>query len=168
MEILHTLGIDPRLLLITVVNFLVLLAVLRRFLFGPVANLLAARTDEVKQRLDSAQESEEQARRHEQELESRLASIQDEARHRIQEAVEEARVARERLLQEARADAEQVLSRAREDIARDARHAMMDLRNEVADLAIMAASRAVGAGLDEGKHRKAIADFLTQLEAEAK
>ena len=167
MAIFETLGIDSRVLLIQIVTFGVLFFLLRRFLFGPVAGLLAARSKEVEQRLDTAQQHEASAAGLRQELEDRLAAIADEARQKMQEAVQEARATREQLLGEAKAEAERVLVRAQEEIRNDQRRALLDLKNEVAEMAIAAAQKAVAAGLDESKHRQAINDFLMRLEAQA-
>jgi len=167
METLRALGLDWRVLLVQIVTFGVLYWLLRRYLFGPVSALLSARSSEVEQRLASAQHTEEHSQQLRQELESRLSTIEEEARQKIQQAVQEARTARERLMQEARGDAERVLRRAEEEIQREQRRALLDLRNQVADLAIAAAEKAVAAGLDEAKHRQAIADYLVRLEAES-
>jgi len=168
MEALKALGLDWRVLLVQIVTFLVLLWLLRRFLFGPVSALMASRTTEVKRRLDDAEQQQARAEQIRQELEQRLAAIAEEARQKMQEAVQEARATRERLLAEARSDAQQVLERAQEEMRREQRRALLDLRNDVADLAIAAAQKAVGVGLDDAKHRQAISDFLVRLEAQSK
>jgi F-type H+-transporting ATPase subunit b len=167
LEALGALGIHWQTLLVQAVSFLALAWLLSRFLFGPVGGILRARSQEVQEQLDSAHREREEAERLRQELEQRLEGIRDEARRQVQQAVQEGREERERILQQARAEAEQFLERARTLIEHDRRAALIELREQVADLAFLAASKALPAAIDEAAQRRAIDEFVRRLELEA-
>jgi F-type H+-transporting ATPase subunit b len=57
-----------------------------------------------------------------------------------------------------------VRQRARESTALEQEEALLALRHQVVDLALLAASRAVLSDLDEEKHRRVVDDFIARLE----
>ncbi len=164
MEVLKTLGIHWQTILAQAVTFLVLLALLRRFLFGPVREILRARGAEVRQKLDDADNQKRQAAEHAVSLEARLREIHEEARREVEKATQEGRAAAQRIIEQARQEAAEVLRRGREQLEHDRRAARIELRREVADLAIRAAARAVREAFDESAHRVAVDRFLSELE----
>jgi F-type H+-transporting ATPase subunit b len=167
MQLLAALGIHWQTLLVQAVSFLVLFWLLKRFLFGPVGSILRARSQEIEAQLAAAHREREEAERLRQELEQRLEGIRDEARRQVQQAVHEGREERERILEQARADAEEFLARARSLIEHERRAALIELREQVADLAFLAASRSLPGVIDAATHRRAIDEFVRRLELEA-
>ena len=63
----------------------------------------------------------------------------------------------------ARADADQVVSRAREQMQREKDQAIAELRAQVADIAVEAASRIVKSSLTEEAQRKLVDDYIKEL-----
>ena len=58
-QLLHNLGIEPLLLIAQIVNFLLLLFILKKFLYNPVINMLNDRTKKIEESLKQAKEIEE-------------------------------------------------------------------------------------------------------------
>ncbi len=90
-DILATLGIDLRFLLVATVGFVLLFLLLKKFTFGPIFNMLQARQDNIKNNLDEAEARRAEMVRLQNEYETRLAQIEDEARDKIQAAVKKHR-----------------------------------------------------------------------------
>ena len=63
----------------------------------------------------------------------------------------------------ARADADQVVSKAREQIQREKDQAIAELRAQVADIAVEAASRIVKSSLTDEAQRKLVDDYIKEL-----
>ena len=166
-DLFDTLGIKGPVILLQMVGFGILYFLLRRYLFGPVRAMLKARQEEVEAGLRAAEQARAEAARLSQERESFLAQARDEGRALVQKAVQESQVVRERLLAEAQAEREQTLARGRAMIEVERRQAIAELRQEVGDLALQAAARAIGAAMDENAHRRAIDDFIAHVEIEA-
>jgi F-type H+-transporting ATPase subunit b len=145
---------------VTAVAFVVLFALLKKFAFGPIFNMLQARQDNIRHNLDEAQSRRDEMVRLQHEYEERLAKIEDEARDKIQAAVKDAQAARDEILQRAQADAETIVQRGQADIERQRQQAMVEMRNQVADLAIQAASRVVHSHLDAGNHAALIDEVI--------
>ncbi len=157
-QILHDLHINGADLLVNIIGFLIVWWVLARFVFGPIRSIKAAREKEIAQ---SRREEMEALRK---EYEQRLAQIEKEQRDRIEEATRQAHLAREQILAEARAESEKLIARGQAEIAREREKAMVELRDQVADLAIEAAEAVLRASLDDAHHRKLAREFLDDLE----
>lgn len=156
--------IDFRLLLLQAIGFLVIYLVLRKYLFGPLGAILQARETEVTGNLNHAENEKKAASQLRSELEAELASLQQEARRRLAGAMAQAAEERERMLSETGVQCEHMLNRAQEQIEREQRRALAQLRAQVADLAVLAASRALQADVDGQAHHRAIEDFINRLE----
>lgn len=165
MEFLHQLGIDPRILLLQAVGFVILYLLLRRYLFGPIQGVLEQRRVEVESTLDRAAEERRQAESLRTDYEKHLAQIREEARAHIQEAVREGQETREAMLGEARTQAEEILGRARAQIDLETRQATVQLREQVVDLAIQAARKVIRESLDEAVHRQVVDRAIEEIEA---
>ncbi|UCH36136.1 MAG: F0F1 ATP synthase subunit B [Armatimonadota bacterium] len=165
-SIFEALGLNPAVLALQALVFLVLLWVLRKFLFAPVQQMLRARERDVDQHLNEARERQAAAEKMREELQHRLDTIQDEARRRMREAADEAKAARDEALADARDEAEKLLRRAASEIDLEKRKAIADLREQVANLALTAASKAIQDGLDEEAQRRVIDQAIAGLEQE--
>jgi len=164
LEILRSLHIELPVVGAQMAGFALLYVLLRLYLFGPLGRIAAERSQQITHDLDSARERGEEAERFRQELASRLDGIEEDARQRLQQAVREAEAARATLLQEARAEGDRLRSRAARDIELARDQAFEELRSGVADLALLAAGQALRTTLDETAQRRAVEDFIQQVE----
>jgi F-type H+-transporting ATPase subunit b len=161
-DILH---ISPQALVLQVVAFLVLIWMMRKFLFGPIGGILEARQNEVQNTLDQVYRDREAMETSRREYEQRLAGIEAEARDRIQAAIKEAQGMKEEIIGAARTDAERLVTHAREEVTRERQRAMVELRAQVADLAVSAAGKILRQSVDDRAHRELVSDFINQVGA---
>jgi F-type H+-transporting ATPase subunit b len=160
----ETLGIDPKVILLQIIAFIILYLVLRRFLFRPLFAVMAERSQEIAEGLEAGERNKEALTRLEEERQRVLAGAREEGREQVRQAVKEADEARDRMVAEAREEAQQIRARGHEAVEREREQAALTLRQQVVDLAILAASRAVLQRLDERGHRRAVEDFISRLE----
>ena len=164
---MESLGIDPRAILISAVGFLILMTVLIKFAFGPLFKMLEARQTHIQGNIDEAQARRDEMVRLQRDYEDRLAKIEDEARDKIQAAVKDAQAARDEIIAKAKADSAAIFARGQEEIEQERRKALIEMRDQVADLAIGAASRVVKTNLDSANHARLIDDVIAGLGAES-
>jgi len=162
-QILHALNIEPKAILVQIAGFLVLLWLLKRFLFGPVSNMLAARQSEIQSAYDKLEEDRRAMEASRAELERRLAGIEAEARERLQAALKEAQQMRDEIVAKARADAERIVENGRQEVRRESEKALVALREQVADLAVQGAGKILGEVLDAERHRRLVAEFIASV-----
>jgi F-type H+-transporting ATPase subunit b len=153
-------GVDVPKLLFQVINFLLLLYLLNRFLFKPVLKLLDERESRIKKGLEDAEAAARDRELAQAEREAALDEARKEAQAMIARATKIADDSKAEILAEAKAQAEKVTARATEEITAEKDRAMAELRATVADLALEAASRLVRKEMDTPTQRKMVEDFL--------
>lgn len=158
------LGFSLPALVSNLINFTILLIVLRLFLYKPVLRLLDDRRRRIQEGLDRAEQAESQASASEHEAREAIEQAQREARDLMQQAQEAAAQLRAQLEERARADAEQIVSRAREEVQVERDQAIEQLRREFADLTITAAERVTRQSLDRAAHQRLIDEVLVNSE----
>jgi F-type H+-transporting ATPase subunit b len=159
---LEKLGIDFKLLISYIINFAILVIILRLLVYNRVLKMLQKRREQISQGLAEADrvraEAEQQRRQYEQEL----ATQRQENQERIQRAMQASEEAKEEIIAQARQETEQIKARARDEIEYERRQALEQVRGQVADLAILAARKVMDGALDEGAHRQLIQNFINQ------
>lgn len=165
MSALSSLGIDFKDLIFQIIAFLLLIALLNRYAFKPILQLLDSRAERVRASLAEA----ERARQDVVAAEQRGVQELQEARVQAQEIVARAREQSEQTVAQSRAaareEAEKVRVQFEQQMNADQERVRQELRQEVADLAILAASRVVRRALNEEQHRQLINETLEEAVA---
>jgi F-type H+-transporting ATPase subunit b len=152
-------------LLLQIIGFLALIWAFRKWLLGPVNGILEARQSEVQTTLDQIYQDRQAMETQRREYEARLAEIESEARDRIQNAMKEAQGIKEEIVTSAHTEAERLVTRARDEIVREKQQALVELRTQVADLAVGAAGKILRRSVDERTQRELVSDFINQVGA---
>ncbi len=146
------------------VNFTILLVVLRIFLYPRVLKVLDERKQRIQEGIDRAAQAASAAADSEAEARRVMEQARAEGREATQRAQDAAARLREELEARARADAEQIVTRAREEVAQERDQAIEQLRREFADLTIAAAERVIDQSLDRQAHQRLIDDVLVNAD----
>ena len=157
------LNIKPPLLLVNAVGFLLLWGLLAKFLWKPASQFLAQRQQIIQNNLEEAERQRTEMQRIREEYERRLADIEQEHRDRIQAAQREAHAVRDELLAEARAERDRIVAAGVQEIQREKEKALVEIRDQIADLAILAAAQVIGRELDEPTHRSLIEGVIAGI-----
>jgi len=148
--------------IIAAANFLIFLAIIWTFAFKPISKLLADR----KARIEEGLRDAEQARRDRESAEAeRLAALQEarrEANDILTRAQKVAQESRETDIAATKAELERMRQRAAAEIDAEKQRAIGELRTEVADLALRAASRVVGETMTSERERRLVEEFLAE------
>lgn len=154
---------NPGLIVWTIVTFVLLLIVLRKFAWKPLLKALHDRESSIRGSLDQAEGARAEAERILEENRRALARAGEES----QKILSEGRALGEKLKQEivdqANQQSRRIVEQARQEIERDKEKALSQLRGEVASLALQAAGRILNETLDEKKHRALIDESLAKL-----
>jgi F-type H+-transporting ATPase subunit b len=162
MAFFEAFGVDIWKLGFQIVNFLLLLYLLNRFLFKRVLRMLDDRQSRISQGLEDAETAARDRELARAEREAALAEARREAEAMVQRAAKTAEVTSAEILAEAKASAEQITTRAREEISAEKDRALAEIRGEVADLALEAAGKLVGAEMDAPTQRRLVKQFLSE------
>ena len=158
------LTVEGGLMVWTIVVFLLLLAILRKFAWPAILGAVQAREAALEAQIAAAAHDREEAAK----LLAEHKKLVAEARNQAHGIVNEARVLaeKERALaaERTRAEQEEMLARARREIAAERDRAVTDLRREAVDLSLAAASKLIGERLGSETDRRLVADYLAGLD----
>ena len=150
-------------ILIQVVNFLILIALLSRFLFKPLQKFLAQRAEGIEKSLAEARLARESAAKAQEEYRAQLLAAQREAAGLREQAQREVEAERQRLLKASRDEAQRVLDDAKAAIQVETRRARAALRQEVVTLSLAAAERLLGRAMTTEDQKRLAEQFVRDL-----
>ena len=163
MDILNTLGINFKSIIIQGVGFLILLFILKKFLFGKISAMIKARTDEVKNTYEKTEKDRAAAERLMQEYQQKLADAEAEAAKRVQEAINEGNRISENIVKHAKEEVEQIRVKAQESIEQERKKALTEIRNQVVTLSILASSKIIQQSISQKTAEKLVDDFIEEI-----
>jgi len=154
--------VDPYWILVSLVQFLILYWLLRRFLWGPVTRTLESRAARIREGLDLAEQAKRDRERLKQEVEELLAQARAEAAAIADRTTQAAEAAAADLRTQARAEADRIREKGKADAQTLHDQALAQLRGELATMVVLAASRLLGREIDPAKHRELIEESLNE------
>ena len=147
--------------LVSAINFLILLAIVCTFAFKPLAKMLDDRKAAIEQGLKDAEQARRDRESAEAERVAALAEARREANDILARAQKVAQESRDADIAATREELERMRVRATAEIEAEKTRAIADLRGEVADLALLAAGRVVGETMSDDRQRRLVQEFLT-------
>ena len=155
--------INPSTAIFAIINFIVLVVVLKTFLYKPVCNMLDSRKQEVENNLNSAEEAKLEAQKLRDEYAAQIQNARAEAQDIINQAAKIGEQTKADIVTEAREEAARLTAKAQDEIAREKTEALNEIRNEIADLAVLAASKVVGKTIDVADHQNMVNNFVKEV-----
>ncbi len=154
---------EPSLALWTVVVFVGLLLVLRKFAWGPLLKALHEREAHLEHVLLDSEKARNEAEALAEKHRKELAKAADEVRALIEQARKEAQISADSILQKAQAEAEASRHRAEREIAGARDQALMEIWSKTADLAVSVAGKVLTKELGESDHRRLVEVAMSEL-----
>ena len=148
----------------TLVIFVLVVAVLGKFAWGPVLSLLQQREEFIHKSLSDAKLDRDEAEARLKDYTLKLQSAQAEAVAIIEDARKDAERLREELRQRSRAEADTILKNAERQIEMQTTRAVQQIRQEAVDLSVTIASKLLQRNISKEDNEKLIADALKQIE----
>lgn len=155
--------IDPGTIVFTLINTLIIFILFKVFLFKPVGKILDKRNEMAAAEIAEAKRAKESAAKTEQEYIEKLAKAKEEAADIMKQATLRAQKREEEIVNEANQKAAEIKARADENIERDKQRAVNDIKDEISDIVIMAASKVVEKEISAKDNEAIIADFLQNV-----
>ena len=123
------------------INFIILVGVLGKFLYRPFINMLDMRRQTIKDAFDSAEATNRKADEKLANYEKRIANVESEGRDIIKEATDQARLRAASIIEEANKQADDIVQKARVEIEQEKESALADVRDQISELALMMAEK---------------------------
>ncbi len=150
-------------LLVSLVSFGVLFLLMWKFALPPITKMLDDRATKIRESLEKAEQTRDEAERLLDEYKEQLALARVEANRVIEQGRKVAETMKSEIVAKANEERESMLARAREEIQGEKRTAMAELQAQVADLSVAVASRLIGASLSAADHKALIEKSIAEV-----
>jgi F-type H+-transporting ATPase subunit b len=157
------LSVNPGLIIWQLLIFVILLFILKKIAWKPLLSALHSREQSIKDSIEHAEKLQIDAQELIEVNKRNMAEANAQSMKIINDAKDMAGKMRDEIMSKAQDDSRKLIEQAKTEIKNEKEVAMSDLRNEVSDLAIKAAEKILKDNLDEGKQKKIVNDFISQI-----
>ena len=148
----------------TIINFLIVLLVLRLFVYKPLTAHMKKRRDTIREALEQAEKARAELAEIKAAGEEERKKARREAEDIIASAMREAEKVKREIIQQAREESKRIIAATQEEVKHEKEKALLDLKENVVSLAILAASKVAEQSVDEKTGKKLVSDFLDNLD----
>ena len=156
-------AIRVNLMLWTLVIFLLLFWLLKRYAFPAILGAVEKREKALEEALESAKRDREEAQRILAEQRQQIEAARGDAQKLIAEGRAVAEKMRSDMLEQTHQEQQTMLERARREIDAERDRAIAQLRREAVNLALAGASKVIEQNLDNTKNRQLVESFLSSI-----
>jgi len=162
-QIAHTFGVDWPHLLSQIISFSVVCVLLQRFAYKPILKILDERRQQIAQGLADTEKIKAELAQAEATCRDIVLQANGQATKLIEEAHAAAGRVQDQETQKAIAAAEEILAKSREAAAQEHARMLTDLKREVGQLVVQAATRLTGRILTKADQRRMAEDTIERL-----
>ena len=146
--------------IVSALNFILFFILIWSFAFKPVSAMLSERKSKIEQGLKDADQARKDRENAEAERVATIGEARREANDILARAQKVAQETRDADIAATREELERMRVRATAEIEAEKVRAIADVRAEVADLALLAASKVVGETMTDERQRRLVEEFL--------
>jgi F-type H+-transporting ATPase subunit b len=144
--------------------FFITLMILRKFAFPAISEALDKRQRAIEESIDAAARTKAESEALLAEYRERLKDARTQAEEIVTRARKAAEVHERESLDLAKDKREELMEQTRRDIEAETRRAIQEIRNEVADLTILATEKVTRKTLSEDDQRRLVEEALSELD----
>ena len=160
MKVLEFISIDAWTIIFQICNLLILLALVRKFLWKRVMAVLEARQQEIDGIYDAAGKDRREAAQMKEDYTARLSNARDEADRLVKNAVDTAHNRGDAIVNDAKKEAAHLKQKAEQDIEQEKRKAYSELMGEISGMAADIAGKMVEREINPDDHRGLVEEFI--------
>lgn len=155
-KIITDFGVQPVLLAAQIVNFLILLFLLKKFLYGPILKVLETRKKTIADSLKNAEKIEKRLADTEEESDKRITTAAKEAQKIIDEATKNAQLVVAEAHQKAQVDIDEMMEKGKQSIQFEKEKMQQEMREEISDIVVTALEKVTGKVINKADQKKMI------------
>lgn len=150
-------------IIFTITNVLILFWFLKRFLFVPVKTMMDNRTKEIADSIIQADQKNAQADKMLEEYKTKIAEAHVESREIVQKASATAEKRADEILNQAKDESQKIKERAYKDIELEKDKTFRSIKNEVAEIAVMATEKLINKTIDKDTNKTLIDEVINEI-----
>lgn len=149
-------------ILFQLIMFIILLALIKKFAWGPLMGIMQQREEHISSEIDAAEKSRIEANKLLEETRAELKASRQQAQEIIENAKKVGDSQKEEIIAAARAEAERLKESAKMEIEQQTEQAMSSLREQVASLSVLIASKVIEKDLSAEDQEKLINEYIQE------
>ena len=153
-------------ILAQILNFLILVVLLRAVAYKPVARLLQQRSDKIRNDLEKAEADRKAAEQTLADYKVQLADAHKKAQDIVDKANQTARQEHDAAVAETRKEIERMKLTAQAEIENERNRAFEDMKSQIVTLSLAAAGKVVSKNIDTKENDKLVNEFISGLNKE--
>ncbi len=157
------LDVNPGLIIWTILTFLILLIILKKVAWKPILTALDNREKQIEDSLNRAEQAKEEAQKILEENQATLSKAEEESKKIIDQSRVYADNLKEQMLKESKDQQQKIIEDASAEIERKKNAAFEELKNQIADISIIAAEKIMKENIDADKNKKIVEKYLTEI-----
>ena len=155
-------GVEWGTTIVTFATFVILLALLKKFAWGPLKEVMDKRERDINKYIDDAEQAKINAQKLEEENRKTLKETQDEVQRILDDAKIQARKQHEEIIHEANVRANGMIETAQSEINSEKERALADINNQVSELSVLIASKVLRKEISEQDQKDLVEKYLKE------
>lgn len=162
MELKPLIGITWELAFQLINTFLVFL-LLKKLLFKPVLSVIEAREKDIRENLAEGEKAKSEGLSLKKEYQEKVNSAKNEGQEIIKQATLRAEQKESEIISTAKQEAQSLKEKANKDVEQERQKVMNEIKNDISDIALLAASKVIEKDIDKSKHEELINNFIKEV-----
>lgn len=155
-------GVEWGTVLFTLITFIILLALLKKFAWGPLKSIMDERENAINKDIDDAHEAKVNAKKLEEENRNLLRKTQEEVQTILDDAKHQAKVQQEQIINDANVKANGLVQSAQAEIQQEKQRAIADINNRVSELSVLIASKVINKEISEQDQKDLVEKYIKE------
>lgn len=163
MQSLDVISVNLWQIIISLLNLLLLFLIIKKFLFGPVKNVLQKRQQEIDEKYELAEKANTDAQENKEKWEEKLNDAKDEADSILKTATMNASKRSDKIIAEAKDKADSIVRQAENDIILERKKSEESIKKEIVDVSAALTEKMLNREINENDHRAIIDSFIKEI-----
>jgi F-type H+-transporting ATPase subunit b len=162
-EIFEKLGLDYKLIIAQIVNFVLLLVILQRLAYKPVLKMLKDRTDKIDKSLRQAKKIEEELKNTEETKLAEIKKAKKESQKIISEAYEVSEKRSQESIKKTKIKTQEIVEKAKQEIKAEKENSVQEAKKEIVDISIQIAGKIIEKNIDKNEQKDLVDNVLKKV-----
>lgn len=150
--------------IVTLVSFLLLFALIKKFAWKPLMNVLEERENTINANIEKAEEARKSAEEQRSEMEAQLRTARAQANDILTKAQVEGNAMQQTILAEAKEDAQRIKQQSQRDAELERQRAVSQMQQQIGEISISIAEQVLGREITQADQQRLIEEFIEGLE----
>lgn len=159
---MQALGIQPLALLAQIVNFLIILWLLKKFLYGPVLKIIQDRQKKITKSMDDVEKIEQRLAKLEKTVQQKITTANQQADQILKEAKLSSKKIQKQAQSQAEKESQKIITQAEDRVKAQEKQMITKVETKISDLAVSMAEKILQ-GLDTNTKSQITKNSLKQI-----